>query len=209
MTHMMYDNYYIKDLDLVLTKDTITSRYYELIEHKTHIIEELKNMNILTKDDYLDSKLILTSIPEEVVSTFKKFLSAYRFRPFPLKKMTSLGTNCIKELNNMDILTTHDVLLNQNKLTNLDNRYHKVIAMSHLARVIGVRDVRASLYFDCGFERLTDLTKFNLDEFLAVVQAHLDKSRDGKILPLRKEAATTLAWARVFSRYDEKTRNNS
>ena len=70
------------------------------------------------------------------------------------------------------------------------------VKLSDLARIQGVKGIRARLYYDAGFDSLEKLRNMTLKTLLAVTREFVERTGFDGIAPLPKEAESTLAIAR-------------
>ncbi len=212
---MELDRIDIKNLAIVLNKNTTMSRYSELIENKEDIIKALIMSNINTSDDffeqYRNNSVILaanTMIEQSVLDMLALFLSFHRYRNRKIKEFTSIGIDNISILNNYGITTTKDLidLCNTEKKRKLvadetkisAHVIKKAVCLADIARLPGIKDIRSSLYYDCGFISIKNIASQKPTEFIEKTSQFIEANNIDKKPPLFKEITTQIAWAKVY-----------
>lgn len=72
----------------------------------------------------------------------------------------------------------------------------ELVKLSNLARIPGVKQVRARLYYEAGLDTLEKMAKWNPEEMREMLKEFIEKNNfDGKV-PLPKEAVMTVTLAR-------------
>jgi hypothetical protein len=70
------------------------------------------------------------------------------------------------------------------------------VKLSDLARIQGVKGIRARLYYDAGFDRLEKLRKITPEELLKTTREFVDRTGFDGIAPLPKEAQSAITTAK-------------
>lgn len=72
----------------------------------------------------------------------------------------------------------------------------ELVKLSNLARIPGVKQVRARLYFEAGLDTLEKIAKWDPEEMREMLKEFIKKSNFDGIAPLPKEAVMTVTLAR-------------
>lgn len=211
---MNLDNIKIEDIKIILNKDTTLTRYYPLIPLKNIIIERLVTNGILFKSQYdeiYDSNIErireITGMPEGIDESFHSVLHLHDFKNRNLKELESINSNALAKVlahgykKSLDIIKLasekgEDELSQLLDIGAADTR--KLCALCHLMRLPGVKDTRASLYYDSGLQSLDDFRNNTLDKILEMITSYIANSGCGKSVPQRKELATQIAVSRIL-----------
>jgi len=74
----------------------------------------------------------------------------------------------------------------------------RLVGLCQLMRLPGVKDTRASLYYDAGLERIRDLSENSYDEICEKILTYLIKRGSDKSMPLKKELLTQIAVSKIL-----------
>ncbi len=211
---MNLDNIKIADMRIILNKDTTLARYYPLIPWKETIIERLMGNGILFKSQYdeiydSDFERIrqITEMQEGIDESFHAALHLHDFKNRSIKEFKSIGSDVIAEVlahgyrKSLDIIKlafekSEEEMSEILYIGRTDVR--KICALCHLMRLPGVKDTRASLYYDCGLQRLDDFRNSTQDKILETIADYIGHSGCGKSVPQKKELATQIAVSRIL-----------
>ena len=212
---MYLDNIKIKDMDIILNKNTTLSRFYPLIPLKNTIIERLLKSGTLLKSQYdeiydsdIDEIRRITGMSEGVDECFHSALHLHDFKNRSISEFKSINPDIISAVRANGYNKTLDIIklaseksINEMaELLNISNvDTQRLCAMCHLMRLPGVKDTRASLYYDSGLRSLDDFASSTTDKILEKVSDYIAKSKCGKSVPQRKEIETQIAVSRVLS----------
>lgn len=72
----------------------------------------------------------------------------------------------------------------------------ELVKLSDLARITGVKSIRARLYYDAGFDTIEKIARWEPNELRAMLIDFVEKTRFPGIAPLPKEAQFTVAEAK-------------
>lgn len=212
---MYLDNIKIKDMDIILNKNTTLSRFYPLIPLKNTIIERLLKSGTLLKSQYdeiydsdIDEIRRITGMSEGVDECFHSALHLHDFKNRSISEFKSISPDIISAVRANGYKKTLDIInlaseKSINEMAELLNistaDTQRLCAMCHLMRLPGVKDTRASLYYDSGLRSLDDFASSTTDKILVKVSDYIAKSKCGKSVPQRKEIETQIAVSRVLS----------
>ena len=212
---MYLDNIKIKDMDIILNKNTTLSRFYPLIPLKNTIIERLLKSGTLLKSQYdeiydsdIDEIRRITGMSEGVDECFHSALHLHDFKNRSISEFKSIRPDIISAVRANGYNKTLDIIKlasekSNNEMAELLNistaDTQRLCAICHLMRLPGVKDTRASLYYDSGLRSLDDFASSTTDKILEKVSDYIAKSKCGKSVPQRKEIETQIAVSRVFS----------
>lgn len=208
------DNININDLSVILTEQTITTRYYSLIPNADKIINTLTNVGIRDTNTFInemkDNNNLAqkTNLNIETLDCLYGLLTFHRFRPRRLKEIQSIDKKYIDVLIDNGLKTTKDIILNAQdkaKRNELARRVQlpvniimKILCLSDLMRLPGVKDIRASLYYDCGYKNINDISLQEPEVMKQYISEFIAKTGTKKSIPLTKELSTQIAWAKVY-----------
>jgi hypothetical protein len=77
------------------------------------------------------------------------------------------------------------------------------VKLSDLARITGVKSIRARLYYDAGVDTLEKMARWEPDKLRAMLLDFVEKTRFQGIAPLPKEAEFTVAEAKKLPKIIE------
>lgn len=203
---MYLDNFKVEDMQYILTKETTLSRYYVLIPISNEIITKLIDYGIVYKDQY--DEIYNTSVQklqqiigmeQSVIEQFHSLLHLHDFRNRKLNEISSIDSNFMKSIMSQGMIKSLDIieLSKTDKSSNSNivkqENFNKLLHICHLMRLPGVKDIRASLYYDSGICGLDEFKKLTYDEVYNRIQAFIKESGTNKTMPLRKELMTQIA----------------
>ncbi|MFX1474618.1 MAG: DUF4332 domain-containing protein, partial [Promethearchaeota archaeon] len=79
----------------------------------------------------------------------------------------------------------------------------ELVKLSDLARIEGLKGIRARLYYDAGVDTLDKLAQWDPEELRAMLQAFVERTGFDGIAPLPKEARNAVAKAKELPRIVE------
>jgi hypothetical protein len=86
------------------------------------------------------------------------------------------------------------------KKTKLDIKViEELVKLSDIARIPGLKGIRARLYYDAGFDQLRKLRGVTPEELLRITREFVEKTGFDGIAPLPKEAKSTIETAKKLS----------
>lgn len=211
---MNLDNIKIEDMRLILNEDTTLARFYPLIPLKDIIIERLLSNDILYKSQYdeiynsdIERLRKITRMNKEINESFHSVLHLHDYKNRNIKELKSINPDVIAEVIAHGYKKTLDIIKlasdesedEISRLLNISNTAaQKMCAMCHLMRLPGVKDTRASLYYDSGLRSLDDFRNSTVDKLLGTITNYIIHSECGKSVPQRKEIATQIAVSRIL-----------
>ena len=173
---MMNTNYKIGALDVLLSKDCLSERYYPLIPHKEKLISGLRLLGVETKNDAAalsDEALMRAGLPDDAaVRLFRRFLTIYDPNPAKFKEIEKLSLSAEEKS-----------------------------AFAELYCLPGIKSVRASLYYQSGYSWVSDFADATVEEVLERTARTIAERGLACIVPLPKEVRTHIAVARAFTRF--------
>ena len=75
--------------------------------------------------------------------------------------------------------------------------------MSDLARIPGLRKVRARLYYDAGLDTIEKIANCDPEDLITMLTEFIERTGFNGIAPLPKEAATAVATAKYIPKIVE------
>lgn len=153
---------------------------------------------IRTYYEYKPNKLLFDTVRELIG---KLYLETYRLKDFRgvraeiAEKLASAGIKTAKQM-----LAAGKTKTERQKLaeeTGVQVEYIlELVKLSNLARIPGVKQVRARLYYDSGLETLEKIAEWDPQEMREMLKKFIEKSNFDGMAPLPKEAAMTVTLAR-------------
>jgi predicted flap endonuclease-1-like 5' DNA nuclease len=126
--------------------------------------------------------------------------------PFPLRDFRGINPVYIKRLADMGIRNVKDMLdagQTRKAREELSRRAGipseailELTKLSDLARIQGVKGIRARLYYDAGVDTIEKMAKWNPEKLRLMLVAFVEKTGFDGIAPLPKEAECTVAEAK-------------
>ncbi len=170
----MNTDYRIEALEWLLNEDCVLTGYYPLIPYKSILVENLSRAGCISKSDCMrlsDEALLAAGLPDmSLVHLFKAFLTLYDIKPAKLKEIASLDID-------------NDARLSFRQL------YH----------LPGVKQTRATLYYQAGFRSLADIAVVSPQQLIAKTESFIKQNGLTIKAPLTKEAKTHIAVAKAFT----------
>lgn len=174
---MIDTNYNIKALEYLLNKDCLPEKYYPLIPFKDILISlsetrhDYKTKNDIT--ELSDEKLRQYGLSDEkTIGLLRRFLKLYDPNPQKFKEIEKLDLSKKERL-----------------------------AFQELYFLPGVRETRASLYYNAGYKSLIAIAKANPNEIIGKTALVISEQNLPCIVPLPKEVRTHIAVAKAFTQF--------
>lgn len=209
-----FDNIKIVDLTILLNEDTTLKRFYPLISIRDMLIEKLLKLDII--DKYMFFEKIKSSIKElsdildidtEMLNQLNSLLHLHDFKNRRLSEIKSVNYTFIQSLIKSNIKSSKDYLLicmesnaemvSRKYSSNIDDVV-KLFCLCDLMRLPGVKDTRASLYYDCGYKNLQEFACQNSSVMQNQISNIIASNGIKKSVPLSKELSTQIAVAKIL-----------
>lgn len=187
-----FETYFEKkglSLDKVTTQDleTFISEYLE----KKRTAKFLWSINyyflFLERNDLLD---VAHGVRAQLIKKKRKSFKLKDFmgvEPEHASSLTSVNVNDEKEM--LEVGKTPKLRRELANKTKLDIKViEEIVKLSDLARIPGVKGIRARLYYDAGFDLLDKLRKVTPEKLLQITREFVETTRFDGIAPLPKEA---------------------
>lgn len=210
----VFDNIETNKLHILLNENTILERYYPLIPICDSLTNELIRLKITDKYmffEYLDVEEVdLASkldIDRKTLRLLESLFHLYDFKNRKLNEIECVNHMLVKQLISDNIKTSKDYLLLciSENIEVISKRYKVNIAdvfhlfdICDLMRLPGVKDIRASLFYNCGYKRLQDFAIEKTEDMRKNIELFIKKTKSDKSVPLRKELSTQIAVAKVL-----------
>jgi len=122
--------------------------------------------------------------------------------PEHVKKLADIGIRNVKQM--LEAGRTHDKRKEVSAKTGVPvEAILELVKLSDLARIQGVKSIRARLYYDAGVDTIEKLAKWDAKELRAMLIEFVEKTGFEGIAPLPKEAEFTVAEAKKLPRIVE------
>ena len=210
-----FDNILVEGLFVLLNENTTLKRFYPLIPCKKQLVAGLKNANIKDKYEFIDdfnkdnmAMSLKSGLALETLGLLKSLFQLYDFKDRRLSDISSIDNNFIDALIKNGVNTSGKYLSSISKedgVYRLVNEYAvsidvvtRVACICDLMRLPGVKELRANLYFDCGYKTVKDFSVETWESMRQTIDQHIQLSGSSKSLPLPKELATQIAVAKVI-----------
>ena len=207
------DNLAVASLGVLLNEDTTLKRFYPLIPMKEVLMERLPSAGIEDKYDFgdwadqLPELAGMLQLDVEALQLFERFLHLHDFVNRRLKDVKSVSVPFRENLALGGVKTSGGYLLLCMKITpgKLAGNYgaeeeevRKLFSLCDLMRLPGVKDVRASLYYDCGYPGLEAFARQTGGEMQRKIARYIAENQVKKSVPFPKELNTQIAAAKVL-----------
>ena len=149
----------------------------------------------MERDDLLQ---IAHSVRAQLIKKKRKPFKLKEFRGIKPEHATALDAVGVKDVAKMlEAGKTPEMRSALAEKTGLDiGIIGELVKLSDLARIPGVKGIRARLYYDAGFDRLDKLRKVTQDELLRVTKEFVELTGFEGIAPLPKEALEAIETAK-------------
>lgn len=174
-----FDNIKVKNLNIILEKDTTLERFYPLIPLCSELTDKLISLKITDKYTFLhqvnidaEDMVIKLDIDMDTLKLLKAIFHLYDFKDRKLNEISHANSVFIKQLISDKIKTSKDYLLLciSNSIESISKKYEVskedvvyLFDICDLMRLPGVKDIRSTLYYSCGYRRLQEFAKGNTD----------------------------------------------
>jgi hypothetical protein len=133
--------------------------------------------------------------------------------PFKLKDFVGIPTEVISKLKGAGLHNIYQLLgagstdmLRRDLSQQLDIPLHvivELVKMCDLARIFGLKAIRARLYHDSGVDTIDKMSSMNPEELIQLTRSYIKKNNFNGIPPTPKEAEYTIKEAKSASRIVE------
>lgn len=133
--------------------------------------------------------------------------------PFPLRDFRGINQAHVEKLATLGIRTVKDMLeagRTHKAREELSTKARipveailELVKLSDLARIQGVKSIRARLYYDAGVDTVEKMAKWNPEKLRAMLIDYVERTGFDGIAPLPKEAEFTVAEAKKLPRIVE------
>ena len=216
-----FDNIKITELTELLNENTTLKRFYPLIPVRGELMQKLLPEGMEDKYIFLDA--VNASVPdsavflqglaekfsmdERILGLFECFMHLHDFTNRKLSEIQSVDAGFIEKLSLNHIKMSKDYLLlcMGNSAEAISEKYGAekndvlwLFGICDLMRLPGVKELRASLYYDCGYRNLQIFSVQNQPEMRKKLAAYIAENKIQKSVPFAKELETQIAVAKVL-----------
>lgn len=213
---MNLDDFKIEDMQFILNKDTTLARFYPLIPIKEIMIEQLLKHRIDFKSQYdelfcsdIEKEKLneITGLDQEMLRLFHGLLHLHDFKNRSLKELKSMNSGVLNAVLSQGYKKSLDILIlasekseqEMSRILKIDvAEVRRLVGLCQLMRLPGVKDTRASLYYDAGLEGLGAFYKNSYEEICEKISRYLLKAESEKSMPLKKELLTQIAVSKIL-----------
>lgn len=153
---------------------------------------------IRTYYEYKPNELMF-NVARELIGTL--YMETYRLKAFrgikteSVEKLALRGITTAKQM--LDVGKTKLERENLAKETGIPAEYIlELVKLSNLARIPGVKAIRARLYYDAGLDTLEKIAKWDPEEMREMLKEFIKKNDFNSVAPLPKEARMTVTLAK-------------
>lgn len=216
-----FDNIKIAQLTELLNENTTLKRFYPLIPVRGELIRKLLAEGIEDKYIFLDAvnasapdnSVFLRglaeklSVEEGILELFEHFLHLHDFINRKLSEIQSVDAGYIEKLLLDHIKTSKDYLLlcMGSSVGEISGKYGageaevlRLFGICDLMRLPGIKELRANLYYDCGYRNLKAFAAQNQPEMRKKLADYIAENKIQKSVPFAKELETQIAVAKVL-----------
>jgi hypothetical protein len=147
---------------------------------------------------------------EQMVLKTKELMGLIELDKYKLKGFQGVNRNDIEKLNRNGIKTARQILEigytkeGRNKLSKITNipvnSILELVKLSDLARIPGVKKIRARLYYEAGLDTLEKMAVCDTEELRMISAEYLKKANFKGIPPTIKEAEHTVKVAKYLKK---------
>ena len=211
---MNLDNFKIRDMQFILNEDTTLKRFYPLLPAKEVLIERLLQNGIVLKSQYdeffssdINKLKKITGLEQEKLGLFHALLHLHDFKNRSLRELKSMNSNVLETVllqgykKSFDVLTLASEKSEQemSKILQISvPEVQQLIGLCQLMRLPGVKDTRASLYYDAGLRSLKEFREASYEEIREKIATYLLNTQSEKSMPLKKELLTQIAVSKIL-----------
>ena len=162
-------------------------------------------MSIAAYYEYLNQK--------QMVLKAKELMGILRLDTYKLRSFQGIDRKDVEELSRNGIKTARQMLENGytkegreklSKITNIPpDSILQLVKLSNLARIPGVKKVRARLYYEAGLDTLEKMAVYDAEELRKISTEYINKSNFKGFPPTPKEAENTVNMAKYLKKYVE------
>lgn len=209
-----FDNIKTEQVTELLNENTTLEKFYSLIPVREMLIKNLLDAGIADKYMFLDAagesmeKLVgKTGIERKVLEKFDRFLHQYDFVNRRLSDVKSVNQECINTLVENGVRYSKDYLwlCMEQGIVAVSAGYgiaavdaERLFSICDLMRLPGIKDIRSSLYCDCGYKNLQIFSIQNAADMRRQIGDYIERNKVKKMVPLFKELSTQIAVAKVL-----------
>jgi hypothetical protein len=150
---------------------------------------------------------------EQMILKTKELMGLIELDKYKLKGFQGVNRNDIEKLNRNGIKTARQILEigytkeGRNKLSKITNipvdSILELVKLSDLARIPGVKKVRARLYYKAGLDTLEKMAVCESEELRKISAEYIKKTSFKGVPPTTKEAEHTVTMAKYLKKYVE------
>lgn len=150
---------------------------------------------------------------EQMVLKAKELMGLIKLDTYKLKNFQGINKDNIEKLNRNGIKTARQILKigctkeGRNKLSKITDipidTILELVKLSDLARIPGVKKVRARLYYEAGLDTLEKITGCDTEELRKISAEYIKKTSFKGVPPTKKEAEHTVTLAKYLKKYVE------
>ena len=162
-------------------------------------------MSIATYYEYIHKK--------QMVLKAKELMGLIELCTYNLKDFQGINRKSIEKLNRNGVKTANQILeigytkegrKKLSKKTNLPiDSILELVKLSDLARIPGVKKIRARLYFEAGLDTLAKMATCDTEKLIKISADFIKKTGFKGIPPTPKEAENTVTLAKYLKKYVE------
>ncbi len=216
-----FDNIKTSQLSCLLNENTTLKRFYPLIPVRGKLIEGLLKLGIEDKYTFFDmmdpagtdcGKIRRQleerlDLEEEGLALLEQFLHLHDFTNRKLSEIRSVSAEFMGKLFSDGIKMSKDYLLlcMRHPAGEISHKYGvdeeeavRLFCICDLMRLPGVKELRASLYFDCGYCSLQEISAQSQEAMRARCAEYIADNHIEKSVPFAKELETQIAAAKVL-----------
>lgn len=205
--YSQFDNYFLADLTNTLAENSVTERYYPLIDYKEVLKKCLEKQNLMRKNDF-DKSVLANFFPQNLIDLFSRFIHIYDFKNRKFNELDFIENETEDYLSANKTTSSFSFLAHCEKvgISTLSKPLVALYQICNLMRLPGVRWVRAKLYYDCGFTTLDTFSERSAQEIQKEIEKFLQENNRPESLPLLKEISTHKAVAKLICNLDKFSR---
>jgi hypothetical protein len=150
---------------------------------------------------------------EQMVLKAKELMGLIKLESYELKNFQGIKKVNIDKLDRNGIKTARQILEigctkeGRNKLSKITDipidTILELVKLSDLARIPGVKKVRARLYYEAGLDTLEKITGCDTEELRKISAEYIKKTSFKGVPPTKKEAENTVKLAKYLKKYVE------
>lgn len=208
-----FDNIKIADLPILLNENSTLKRFYPLIP-KCSLIMKLRDFGIDDKYSFLykmsssaEALSVETGLDLDTLYNLEGLFHLHDYINRRLNKLETINPSLISALQDDNIKKSSDYLklCMNNSADELSHKYKcdaaeiiHLFCLCDLARLPGVKELRASLYYDSGFKTLQSFADNETEDMQNKIAEFINSTGSKKSVPLKKELSTQIAVAKIL-----------